>query len=358
MFTPQTAIWSIAGGITQTLFDAGTLLHKKRSAVAAFDQAAAQYRSTVIKAFQNVADALRALQADAAALRAQAEAEQTAAASLDLAREQFRLGAINYLTLANAERTYEQAHINLVQAQASRYSPTPPHCSRRWAAAGGIAPTWRPMPSASPTASGSRSRPNRTDGEVTMIKRMIIMLLAVGVVLGACFGFQVFKAHIIKQVMASLANPPQTVSTITAGYQEWQPQVSAVGTLRAVNGADLSLQLAGIVSEIDFKSGDDVQAGQVLLRLRNDDDVAKLHALQATAELAQINYDRDRKQFLVAGRRQATVDSDAASLKNDQAQVAQQQAMVDQKMLRAPFAGHLGIRAVDLGQYLRPAHRS
>jgi NodT family efflux transporter outer membrane factor (OMF) lipoprotein len=124
LFTPATAIWSIAGGVTQTLFDAGTLLHKKRAAVAAFDQAAAQYRSAVIKAFQNVADALRALQADAAALRAQAEAEQTAAASLDLSRDQFRLGAITYLTLADAERTYQQAHINLVQAEASRFSDT------------------------------------------------------------------------------------------------------------------------------------------------------------------------------------------------------------------------------------------
>jgi NodT family efflux transporter outer membrane factor (OMF) lipoprotein len=124
LFTPATAIWSIAGGISQTLFDAGTLLHKKRAAVAAFDQSAAQYRSTVVKAFQNVADALRALEADAAALRAQAEAEQTARDSLDLAREQFRLGTITYLTLDNAERTYQQARINLVQAQASRYADT------------------------------------------------------------------------------------------------------------------------------------------------------------------------------------------------------------------------------------------
>jgi len=185
-----------------------------------------------------------------------------------------------------------------------------------------------------------------------MAKRMIIMLIAVAVVLGGVFGFQVFKANIIRHVMASLANPPQTVSTVTAGYQEWQPEVSAVGTLRAVNGAELSLQLAGIVSEIDFKSGDDVQAGQVLLRLRSDDDIAKLEALQAMAQLAQVNYDRDRKQFLVQAVSQATLDSDAATLKNDKAQVAEQQAVVDQKILRAPFAGHLGIRAVDLGQYL------
>lgn len=185
-----------------------------------------------------------------------------------------------------------------------------------------------------------------------MAKRMIIMLVAVAIVLGLVFGFQAFKTHMIKQVMAGFANPPQTVSTITAGYQQWQPHLSAVGTLRAVDGANLSLQLSGIVSEIGFKSGDDLQKGQVLLRLRNDDDVAKLHALQAAAELAQINYDRDRKQLLIHAIAQATLDSDAASLKSDLAQVAQQQAIVDQKVLRAPFAGHLGIRAVDLGQYL------
>jgi membrane fusion protein (multidrug efflux system) len=185
-----------------------------------------------------------------------------------------------------------------------------------------------------------------------MTKRMIIMLIAVGIVLGLTFGFQTFKAHMIKQVMAKLANPPQTVSTITAGEQEWQPQVSAIGTLRAENGAALSLQQPGIVGQIDFKSGDDVQSGQVLLRLRSEDDVAKLESLQATAQLAKVNYDRDQRQFRVQAVAQATIDSDQATLKADQAQVAQQQALVDQKILRAPFAGHLGIRQVDLGQYL------
>lgn len=124
LFTPATAIWTIAGSVTQTLFDAGQLLHKKRSAVASFDQAAAQYRSTVIKAFQNVADTLHALQSDADALRSQTVAEQTAAASLDLARRQYQLGAIAYLTLADAQRTYQQALINLVQAQANRFADT------------------------------------------------------------------------------------------------------------------------------------------------------------------------------------------------------------------------------------------
>jgi NodT family efflux transporter outer membrane factor (OMF) lipoprotein len=124
VFSPGTGIWSIAGSVAQTLFDAGTLMHKKRAAVAAFDQAAAQYRSTVIKAFQNVADALRALQSDADALVAQAAAERSAFDSLDLSRRQYQLGAITYLTLLNAERTWEQARINLVQAEANRYSDT------------------------------------------------------------------------------------------------------------------------------------------------------------------------------------------------------------------------------------------
>jgi membrane fusion protein, multidrug efflux system len=185
-----------------------------------------------------------------------------------------------------------------------------------------------------------------------MVKRMIIMLVAVGVVLGGFLAFQNFKAHMIAQVMASLANPPQTVSTTTAGLQDWQPQLEAVGSLRAVNGADLSLEVSGIVDRIEFNSGDDVAAGVVLLWLRADDDAAKLQALQATADLAQITYDRDVKQWKAQAISQANVDSDNFNLKNARAQVEQQKAMLDKKVLRAPFAGHLGIRAVDVGQYL------
>jgi NodT family efflux transporter outer membrane factor (OMF) lipoprotein len=124
LFTPATGIWSIAGGITQTLFDAGTLMHKKRAAAAALDGAAAQYRSTVIRAFQNVADSLRALQFDADTLHEQAAAERAASDSYDLARVQFRAGAISYLTLLNADRTWQQARLSLVQAEAMRFSDT------------------------------------------------------------------------------------------------------------------------------------------------------------------------------------------------------------------------------------------
>jgi membrane fusion protein, multidrug efflux system len=187
-----------------------------------------------------------------------------------------------------------------------------------------------------------------------MIRRMVIMLVALGVVLGGYFWFQGFKAKMIHGFLATLANPPQTVSTVTAAMQTWQPEVEAVGSLRAVNGAALSLEVGGVVDQIGFQSGEDVQAGQVLLRLRADDDTAKLAALEASASLAQVNYDRDSRQLHAQAISQAVVDSDNFNLKNARAQAEEQRAELAKKTLRAPFAGHLGIRAVDLGQYLNP----
>jgi membrane fusion protein (multidrug efflux system) len=158
----------------------------------------------------------------------------------------------------------------------------------------------------------------------------------------------------IHQFLTSMANPPQTISTVTATTQTWQPEVEAVGSLRAVNGAALSLEVGGVVDQIGFQSGEDVQAGQVLLRLRADDDSAKLAALEASASLAQVNYERDVRQFHAQAVAQAVVDTDNFNLKNARAQADQQKAELAKKTLRAPFAGHLGIRAVDLGQYLNP----
>jgi membrane fusion protein, multidrug efflux system len=185
-----------------------------------------------------------------------------------------------------------------------------------------------------------------------MTKRMVIMLIAVGIVLGGVFGFQVFKGIMIKKFMSAMGSPPQTVSATRAAYGEWQPKIDAIGSLRAVKGADLSLEVSGVVDTISFNSGDDVDAGATLLKLRSEDDAAKLASLQATAELSQITYQRDLKQFKIQAVSQANLDTDAANLKNAKAQVDQQQAILDKKTLRAPFAGHLGIRAVDLGQYL------
>jgi len=185
-----------------------------------------------------------------------------------------------------------------------------------------------------------------------MIKRMLVMLILVGAVLGGAFGFKAFVDVKVKEFMAGAGNPPQTVSTTRAVVAQWQPQLEAVGSLRAVRGADLSLEVPGVVEEINFQSGDEVQAGAVLLRLRGDDEIAKLESLEAVARLSQINYDRDVKQLKAQAISQAVVDNDEANLRNNKAQVAQQKAIVDKKILRAPFAGQLGLRQVDLGQYL------
>ncbi len=124
LFSPGGGVWSIAGGLTQSIFDGNELLHKKRAAVAAYDQAAAQYRGTVLTAFQNVADSLRALDIDADGLKAQLAAEQAARKSYEISQKQLKLGGINYPTLLQSELSYQQSRTALAQAQAARYSDT------------------------------------------------------------------------------------------------------------------------------------------------------------------------------------------------------------------------------------------
>jgi NodT family efflux transporter outer membrane factor (OMF) lipoprotein len=124
LFTPGNGFWDVGASLTQTLFDAGALLHKRRAADAALDEAGAQYRAAVILACQNVADTLRALKADADALKASAEADRAARVTLDLARAQYQLGAISLVAVLNSEQTYQQAQLAMVQAQANRYSDT------------------------------------------------------------------------------------------------------------------------------------------------------------------------------------------------------------------------------------------
>jgi NodT family efflux transporter outer membrane factor (OMF) lipoprotein len=124
LFGSGSSIWNLGAGLLQPLFRGGELTAKRRAAVAAYDQAAAQYRSTVLQAFQNVADVLRALEDDARTLKAQSEAEAAARDTLDLTEKQFTLGAVSYLALLNAERQHQQAQISLVQAQAARFADT------------------------------------------------------------------------------------------------------------------------------------------------------------------------------------------------------------------------------------------
>ena len=124
LFSAGTGIWSLAGSIAQPIFDAGALEHRKRAAVAAYDESAGLYRGTLLIAFQDVANALRALEFDAEALNQQVIAERSAQTSLDLVQAQFRLGAVAYINLLTAQQSYQDTVLARVKAQAARYSDT------------------------------------------------------------------------------------------------------------------------------------------------------------------------------------------------------------------------------------------
>lgn len=187
-----------------------------------------------------------------------------------------------------------------------------------------------------------------------MKKRMVIMLIVVVVLFGAIFGFEAFKNVMIKQFIAKTSNPPQTVSTTKAVEKPWRQTLETVASLRAHRGADLSPQVAGIVDSIHFKSGQDVKKGQLLISLNAQADLAKLNALKAAEHIASITYDRDKRQYNAQAISKQVVDNDAAKLKQAQANVAQQQALLNYDHVSAPFSGRLGIRQVDIGQYLNP----
>lgn len=185
-----------------------------------------------------------------------------------------------------------------------------------------------------------------------MTKRMTIMLAIAGLIFGGVIVFLVVRGIFIKQYIASMGQPPQTISTTTVNFENWEPTISAVGTLKAQKGTDITPQLAGIVSEIPFESDSDVKQGDLLVGLANEDDVAKLKALEADADLARLTYNRTKELVRSRAVSQAQLDNATANLKSAMAQVAAQQALVDKKQIRAPFDGHVGIRLVDIGQYL------
>lgn len=190
-----------------------------------------------------------------------------------------------------------------------------------------------------------------------MIKRMIVMLVAVALIFGGIFGFQAYKAHMIDKATATRKPPPVTVTAMKAQTEPWQPKLEAIGSLRAVQGVDVTSEIAGLVQTVSFQSGDQVQAGQLLIQLNADADIAQLHALEAAANLAETIYQRDKKQFAIQAVSQATLDADASDLKGKKALAAQQAAMVIKKTIRAPFAGKLGIATVNPGQYINPGDK-
>ncbi|MGC8521615.1 MAG: efflux RND transporter periplasmic adaptor subunit [Steroidobacteraceae bacterium] len=187
-----------------------------------------------------------------------------------------------------------------------------------------------------------------------MWRRLVIVLVVMALVLGAVTAWNALKAHFIHQFMVKNAAQPQTVSTTTVQYSSWQPQVTAVGSLRAVHGVEVTPQVAGLVVSVDFKSGEAARAGEALVQLNAAPDIAQLHSLQAAAHYAALTYQRDIIQYRAQAIGKATLDAATADWKSAEAQVKAQAALVAEKTVRAPFNGRLGITTVNPGEYLQP----
>ena len=182
--------------------------------------------------------------------------------------------------------------------------------------------------------------------------RLIIVVIAAGLLLTAIVVFNTVKANYVAKLRLQNSAPPQTVSAASVRFTDWQPEISAVGSMRAVRGVDVTTEVTGLVRTLHFKSGDQVHGGQVLVELNADSEIAQQHALEAAADLASTVYERDKEQYDAQAISKAQLDADAADLKNKRAQAAAQAALVAKKVLRAPFAGRLGITTVNPGQYL------
>lgn len=187
-----------------------------------------------------------------------------------------------------------------------------------------------------------------------MKKPMRIMLIALAILFGGIFIYKGFISYMMSRFFASQKNPTYTVSTAKAEYQIWKLQIKAVGSTRATLGVNITAQLGGMVQQIFFTPGAVVPAGTVLVQQNADPNIGQLHALQANAELARITYDRDLKQYQIKGISKQQLDSDLQNWKSLQGQVEQQQAIVAQLTITAPFAGRLGVSNVNPGQFLNP----
>lgn len=183
-----------------------------------------------------------------------------------------------------------------------------------------------------------------------MFKKLLLALLLLGLLLGGVFGW---KFHQIQQASLSRKPPPPPVVAVAQAREEnWQPFLNAVGSLEAVEGISVSNEVAGLVSTIHFKSGQAIKKGQPLLDLDASTDRAELAGLEALRRLGQIKYERAAKLVTERSMSKADYDEARATLDTAEAAVAAKRALIDKKRISAPFDGQLGIRVVNLGQYL------
>jgi membrane fusion protein, multidrug efflux system len=185
-----------------------------------------------------------------------------------------------------------------------------------------------------------------------MAKRMILMLVVVVVFIAALAFIKVRQFQAMAQQFAAMQPPPDAVTTIVAQREEWPSTLGAIGTVAAVQGVTVSADLAGIVDKIAFESGTPVKQGDVLVQLDTRQEQAQLAAAQAEFELSGLTYDRMKRLVEHDAVSRSEFDTAAATRKQAEAKIREIRATIERKTIRAPFSGVLGIRAVNLGQYL------
>lgn len=189
-------------------------------------------------------------------------------------------------------------------------------------------------------------------------KRMVIMMLSLIIIFGGIILFNAFKSWMIKRYFAHFASPAVTVSSVVVKARNWEPRIHAVGNLVAVNGVEINAQTAGKIITIDFKSGQYVSLNAPLITLDDSVDQATLKANQSELALQEINYKRQTDLLTRGATSGSSVDESKAKLLQAKASVEKTEAIIRQKHISAPFAGRLGIRKVNLGQYISPGETS
>ena len=189
-----------------------------------------------------------------------------------------------------------------------------------------------------------------------MIMRLILVLLMLTLVFGGIFGWKYYQSQ-QSAARASVPPPPAVVSAVRVEQESWQPYLYAVGSLVATQGIFVTNEVAGQVSEIYFESGQRVNQGDLLLQLADTVDRADLEGLLAEGRLAEVQFQRRAKLLRDKSISRSEYDEAKARLDNANAQVASKRALIKKKQIQAPFAGLLGIRQVDLGEYLAPGSK-
>jgi membrane fusion protein (multidrug efflux system) len=200
----------------------------------------------------------------------------------------------------------------------------------------------------------ARPAGSKDNGFLQMIKRFIIAFILLVLVVGGLIGFNLFRDQAIQGFFANMKRPAVTVSTSDVNAVAWQPTLRAIGTVNAARGVDLTMEVSGVVKEILFEANQQVKLEDVLVRLDDEVQQADLAAARSQDELNQVALKRARELQSRGVGTQSTLDTAEAAATASSAQLAKLQAVLDQKLLTAPFDGTIGIPRIDIGQYVSP----